>query len=313
MTAAAGVTGGFVLRPTGQNQAVAAPVAHSGHVVGVQKVAGTAAGAAPPAFGSLAMPVPRELRPTRAPDGADVYRVPIQPATTELIPGHPTAVRTYGGQFVGPTIRAKTGRPVRITYTNQLDVPANVHLHGGHNRPADDGYPMDVIEPGQSRTYHYPNKQQGATLWYHDHAHHLRSENVYFGLHGFYVLEDDAERRLNLPTGQYDVPIVIRDCQLDDNGGLVYPADVPATLLANGVITPHFDVAARKYRFRLLNGSNERTFRLTLGGAALTQIGSDGGLLPAPKQRSEIVLSSAERADVVVDFSQHPVGSQLVL
>jgi spore coat protein A len=314
LTAAAGVTGGFVLRPTGQSQAVAAPAAHPGHVAGVQRVARTAAGATPPAFGTLPMPVPRELRPTRAPDGADVYRVPIQPATTEFIPGHPTAVRTYAGQFVGPTIRARTDRPVRITYTNQLDVAANVHLHGGHNRPADDGYPMDLIAPGQSRTYHYPNKQQAATLWYHDHAHMLESENVYHGLHGFYLLEDDVERRLNLPSGEFDVPIMIRDCQLDENGGLVFPPDLnPPTLLANGVITPHFEVAARKYRFRLLNGSNERTFRLTLGGAALTQIGSDGGLLPAPKQRSEIVLSSAERADVVVDFSQHPVGSQLVL
>lgn len=310
LTAAGGVAGGFVLRPGAQSQAAAAPATHTGHVVGVNRIAGIAS---PPPFGSLPMPIPRELRPTRAPDGADVYRVSIQPATAEFVPGHPTAVRTYAGQFVGPTIRARTGRPVRITYTNELDGPANVHLHGGHNRPADDGYPMDLIAPGQSRTYHYPNQQQGATLWYHDHAHHLESENVYFGLQGFYLLEDDAERRLNLPRGEFDIPIMIRDCQLDANGGLVYPADTPTILLANGAITPHLKVAARKYRFRLLNGSNERVFRLTLGGAALTQIGSDGGLLPAPRQRAEIVLSSAERADVVVDFSQHPIGSQLVL
>ena len=314
----AGGVAGIALLPKGtSSSATAAPVApatHPGHGTVGRPVAARAAGAPPP-FGSLRMPVPRELQPTRAADGADVYRVPIQAATAELLPGLPTAIRSYAGQFVGPTIRARSGRPVRITYTNQLDVPSNVHLHGGHNQQADDGYPMDIIAPGQSRTYRYPNRQQGATLWYHDHAHHMEAENLYRGLHGFYLIEDPAERGLGLPTGRFDIPIMLRDCQLDASGALVYPGE-PAdrtTVLTNGVIGPSFPVAARKYRFRLLNASNERTFRLTLGGAALTQIASDGGLLPAPKKRSEIVLSSAERVDVVIDFSKHAVGSQLVL
>ncbi|MGH3756291.1 multicopper oxidase family protein [Actinophytocola sp.] len=261
------------------------------------------------------MPVPRELSPTTTRSGVDVYRIPIQPADIALLAGHPTRVRTYAGQFVGPTIRARTGRPVRITFTNQLDVPSNVHLHGGHVPQRSDGHPMETIAPGQSRSYDYPNNQQGATLWYHDHAHHLEAENVYFGLHGFYLIEDDAERGLGLPSGRYDVPIMLRDAQFDTNGELIYTEHPPdrTTILANGEVTPHFPVAARKYRFRLLNSANERIFRLTLGGADLTHIASDGGLLPAPVRRSEIVLGSAERADVVIDFSEHPVGSQLVL
>jgi len=262
------------------------------------------------------MPVPRELSPTRTRDGIDIYQIPIQAAEAEFRAGHPTPVRTYGGRFVGPTIRAKTGRPVRITFANQLDVASNVHLHGGHVPTISDGHPMDVIAPGQSRTYDYPNSQQGATLWYHDHAHHLEAENVYYGLHGFYIIEDDAERDLNLPTGEFDVPIMLRDAQLDANGDLVFPSMNPrdrTTILANGVVTPHFEVAARKYRFRFLNSANDRIFRLTLGGADLTQISSDGGLLPAPVRRNEIVLGSAERTDVVIDFSRHPVGSHLVL
>ena len=194
-------------------------------------------------------------------------------------------------------------------------MPSNVHLHGGHNPVADDGYPLDVIAPGGSRTYTYANRQQGATLWSHDHAHHLEAENVYRGLHAFYLLDDDAESGLGLPGGAFDVPILLRDAELDAAGALVYPGE-PAkrtTVLTNGVVAPYFKVAARKYRFRLLNGAIERTFRLTLGGAAMTQIASDGGLLPAPVRRSEIVLSSAERAEVVIDFSKHPVGSHLVL
>lgn len=310
--AAGSVIGGSVLLSTAHNPAAASGA--PGHHTAYEPVAGTQL-ARPTPF-TRRMPVPRELTPTRTRSGVDVYKIPIQPAKVELVDGLLTPVRTFGGTFVGPTIRAKTGRPVRITYTNQLDVESNVHLHGGHVPHVSDGYPMDVIAPGQSRTYDYPNTQQGATLWYHDHAHHIEAENVYFGLHGFYIIEDDAESGLGLPTGQYDVPIMLRDAQLDASGNLVFPSPPwdRNTILANGVVTPYFQVAARKYRFRLLNSAtNERTFRLTLGGAELTQIASDGGLLPAPVRRSEIVLGPAERAEVVVDFSGQSVGSSLVL
>jgi spore coat protein A len=310
---AGSAVGGAVLLSTAHNPAAASgPTAHSRH--SYTPVAETRSVPSSTPF-TRRMPVPRELTPKRTRSGVDAYQIPIQPADVEFVPGAPTRVRTFGGQFVGPTIRARTGRPVRVTFNNKLDVAANVHVHGGHNPQRSDGYPTEVIEPGDSRTYDYPNRQQGATLWYHDHAHHLEAENVYFGLHGFYIVEDDAERGLGLPSGEYDVPVMLRDCRLDANGGLVY-APVPTgrtTILANGVVTPHFPVAARKYRFRFLNGALERTFRLTLGGAELTQIASDGGLLPAPVRRSEIVLGSAERTDVVIDFSGQPIGAQLVL
>jgi FtsP/CotA-like multicopper oxidase with cupredoxin domain len=313
---AGSVMGGAVLFSTAQNPAAASGATDPiGHHAGHEPAAGTRP-VQPVRRFSRRMPVPRELAPESTRSGVDTYQIPIQPAQVEFLPGHPTPVRTYAGQFVGPTIRARTGRPVRINFTNQLDVPSNVHLHGGHTPASSDGYPMDIIDPGQSRTYDYPNKQQGATLWYHDHAHHLEAENVYFGLHGFYIIEDEAESDLGLPGGQYDVPIMLRDCKLDADGNLVFagPPWERTTILANGVVAPHFPVAARKYRFRLLNSAtNERTFRLTLGGAELTQIASDGGLLPAPVRRSEIVLGPAERAEVVIDFAEHPVGSKLVL
>jgi FtsP/CotA-like multicopper oxidase with cupredoxin domain len=312
---AGSVVGGVLLLPEGPTPAAASGTAehHPGHAPAAAAAPKNAARPVTPF--SKRMPVPRELTPTRT-RSADLYQIPIRPAEAEFLAGHPTPVRTYGGQFVGPTIRARTGRPVRLTVTNELDVESNVHLHGGHVPASSDGHPMATIAPGQSRTYDYPNSQQGATLWYHDHAHHREAENVYFGLHGFYIIEDDAERALGLPSGEYDVPIMLRDAQLDENGDLVYPGTHPrdrTTILANGVVTPHFPVAARKYRFRLLNSANDRIFRLTMGGAELTQIASDGGLLPAPVRRTEIVLGSAERTDVVIDFSRQPVGSHLVL
>ncbi|MEV4054552.1 multicopper oxidase domain-containing protein [Amycolatopsis sp. NPDC049688] len=313
---AGGVAGGAALLPSALTAGAApAEVDHTGHTA----AAGAAEPAARRSFGvtqfTQVMPVPQTLTPVKRADGTETYRIPIQTANFAFTPGKPTPVRTFGGQFLGPLIRAKTGTPVEITFCNQLTAASNVHLHGGHNPQVSDGYPMDLIQPGQSRTYRYPNQQQGATLWYHDHSHGTEAENVYKGLHGFYILDDDAEKGLNLPSGQYDVPIMLRDAQIDADGALVWPNFAPdrTTVLTNGVVAPYFPVAARKYRFRLLNTGNERGFRLTLGGLAMTQIGSDGGLLPAPVTRSDITFTSGERVDIVVDFSNQPIGSKFVL
>jgi FtsP/CotA-like multicopper oxidase with cupredoxin domain len=192
-----------------------------------------------------------------------------------------------------------------------------VHLHGGHTPARSDGFPMDVVDPGRTRVYDYPNRQRAATLWYHDHAHHMEAEHVFRGLSGFYLLEDPAEDGLRLPSGQYDVPIHLRDARFADDGSLLFVDDDfenRNTLLANGRPQPYFPVAARKYRLRLLNASNLRTFILHLGtDEEMTQIGSDGGLLGAPTPVRVVILSPGERADIVVDFSRHPIGTQLVL
>jgi FtsP/CotA-like multicopper oxidase with cupredoxin domain len=270
---------------------------------------------APPAF-SVRMPVPDELRPVSTVDGVDRYHLPILQANEELMPGLSTPVLGYGGRYVGPTIRGRVGRPVEVSLTNQLTQQANAHLHGGHTPSASDGWPMDLLDTGASQVLRYPNEQRGATLWYHDHSHQTDAELVYRGLHGFYLLGDDEETDLRLPSGPYDVPIMLTDAHFDATGAFIYsPEDTPNrnTTLANGRPQPYFQVAARKYRFRVLDASNMRMFDLSLGGLTMTQIGSDGGLLPAPLGRTEVSLSPGERADLVIDFSRYPVGTQLVL
>ncbi len=321
LLALGGVVGGAMLIPTagairaaGTTEADVAPAggAHV-HPKGPRAPSNVVAPAVTPF--SVRMPVPPVLQPAASRFGTDFYRMNIQPADVEILPGLSTPAYTYNGQFVGPTIKARTGRRVRVTYVNGLDRPANVHLHGAHVAASSDGHPMDVIAPGAERVYDYPNSQQGATLWYHDHSHHTEAEHVYHGLHGFYLIEDDAERYLRLPDRGYDVPIMLRDSKFDEHGTLVFAGD-PAlrnTILANGKPQPYFPVAARKYRFRFLNGANKRIFQLSLAGAQLTQIASDGGLLAAPLPLTELMLGSAERADVIVDFSRYPVGTQLVL
>jgi spore coat protein A len=211
-----------------------------------------------------------------------------------------------------------------------------VHLHGAHTGGGSDGWPENAVLRGEAQLAEYLNDQQATSLWYHDHAMAITSLNVMTGLAGMYLIRDDEEDALRLPRGKHEVPLIICDRNLDtdDDGGLtgdlLYkqiilppdPALPPGTeqdlkvpfagpfTLVNGVIWPHLKVDARWYRFRMLNSSNFRpyTFELhdehgALIPGALRQIGSDGGLLPAPARVDRLTLEPAERADVLIDFS----------
>ncbi|MEV7010006.1 multicopper oxidase family protein [Streptosporangium sp. NPDC051022] len=324
------VAGGAALIPAAASiRSLGVRAEETGHVLGHGATAGHAMGhgsgtavaarlnAPAVAPFSVPLPLPATLAPTSVLPDADVYALTTQQATAALLPGLPAPVLTYGGTFVGPTIRAKVGRKVIITHTNALTEETAVHLHGAHVAAAHDGFPTDVIPPGQSRTYEYPNQQLSATLWYHDHAHHREAEHVYRGLHGFYLLEDPAERRLRLPRGGYDIPIMLTDARFAEDGSLVFVPDDSGnrtTLLANGRPAPYLEVARRKYRLRLLNASNMRVYQLELGqNQQMVQIAGDGGLLPAPVPTTGIPLTPGERAEIVVDFSSYPQGTQLVL
>ncbi|MFF7995006.1 multicopper oxidase family protein [Kitasatospora xanthocidica] len=266
---------------------------------------------------TTALPVPPVLSPVSTDGGADTYAVTMLRSFARIVPGHRTEVLTYNGAFPGPVIRARSGRPVIVRQTNLLDDAVSVHLHGSKVPVASDGGPMNLLGAGATRTYTYPNDQPHASLWFHDHAHHMESEHVYRGLAGTYLLTDETERALPLPSGRYDLPIALRDARFDASGTLVYRMDDPfnrTTILANGRPWPKAEVAARRYRLRLLNSSNLRFFSLRLAdGGPITQIGSDGGLLERPHTTDTVDLSPGERADVVIDFSRYPVGSTVVL
>ena len=147
-----------------------------------------------------------------------------------------------------------------------------MHLHGGYVPAAHDGHPMDVIAAGGTFDYHYPNDQDAATLWYHDHAHGRTSRTLYYGLLAMYVLEDDLGTQLGLPQGSYDVPIVIADHAFNKDGSFRYEENVDLgfrgdTILVNGAVSPRMTVERRKYRLRFLNGSNARSYAQTGPGA----------------------------------------------
>jgi FtsP/CotA-like multicopper oxidase with cupredoxin domain len=140
---------------------------------------------------------------------------------------------------------------------------------------------------------------------------------------GFFLVSDDEEQALGLPSGEFDIPLVIQDRIFDGNNQLVYRSNgmidqmmgfLGDRILVNGQPDFTLPVATRPYRLRLLNGSNSRIYKLGWSdGSPFTVIGNDGGLLEKPVQRSYITLAPAERVELWVDFSDQSVGQEIVL
>ena len=259
--------------------------------------------------------VPPTLVPVSSTATEERFELAIREGRAEIIPGTLTPVYGYDGIYPGPTIRARQGRTSVVRVTNGLTFNQNVHLHGGLVPAASDGHPMQLIAPGGAFTYTYPNTQDPATLWYHDHAHGLSARTMFYGLAGFYIVEDD----LDLPSGDFDVPLVIQDRAFNADGSLAYTENIDEgfmgdTIVVNGSVSPRFAVKRALYRLRFLNASNARDYTLRLSnGDPLIQVGGDGGLLEAPVSRSTIPLAPAERVDVVVDFRRLRAGAQVEL
>jgi spore coat protein A len=240
----------------------------------------------------------------------------IDEACVQLIDGPCTNMWTYGGTYPGLTIRRPTGQRTYITFTNELDPAAGemtVHNHGNHSTPDNDGQPDTLLIPtGGSRTYTYEgieegNNQCGKMQFYHDHRMDVTGRNVWMGLTGMYIVDDRADPS-TLPSGQFDLPLAIADRQFDANNQIPYvfnPNGVTGDkFLVNGVYEPYLEVGDRKYRFRILNASNFRTYFLELSnGDSFIQIGTESGLLPVPVTRTGMRMGPAERLDVVVNFA----------
>ncbi len=281
---------------------------------------------------TVPLPIPPVLEPARKDATTDYYEITQKEAKARILPELKTEVWGYDGIFPGPTIEARSGRRVVVRQKNELPVPVSTHLHGGVTPPESDGYPTDLVPPGGHKDYVYPNEQRASTHWYHDHRMDFTGPQVWRGLAGFYLLRDEAEDALTLPKGEKDVPVMIADRLFAEDGSFYYPSldssltGEPGVLgaygdgvlgdsvLVNGAVQPLFEVSNSRYRFRILNASNARQYELALdSGRPLVQVGSDGGLLSAPQTLRRIRLAPAERFDVIIDFSEYPVGSKVVL
>ncbi len=217
----------------------------------------------------------------------------------------------------------------------QTPVPIVTHVHGLEVAPPSDGAPeawftADWAKTGadfKSKTSQYPNSQPASTLWYHDHALGITRLNVYAGLAGMYIIrDDDAGVAAKLPDQAHEMPLVIQDRTFKSDGSLDYPTDFSerhpywssfffgSAIVVNGKVWPKMAVERTRYRFRVLNGANSRSFNLSLSKPLpFTVIGSDGGYLEAPANTQLLKLAPGERADVVIDFSSSAPGEAIVL
>jgi spore coat protein A len=291
-----------------------------------------------------ALPIPPVARPSKVQPNPEnpktnipCYDVAMRETCVKVHRDLPaTRMWTLGGSFPGVTLETRSGHTVMVNWKNQLpsqhflpidhtlhgadrsvpEVRSVIHLHGGKTPAASDGYPEDWTVPGKTQTCFYPCRQDAALLFYHDHTMGINRLNIYAGMQGFFIVRDDVEEHLNLPKGKYEIPLMICDRLLRTDGQLDYPVSenpkapwVPEVfgnaILVNGKLLPYLDVEPRKYRFRLMNGSNGRFYRFSLQNKTeFQQIGSDQGLLAAPVARTRLPLAPAERGDIVIDFSK---------
>jgi spore coat protein A, manganese oxidase len=222
-------------------------------------------------------------------------------------------------------------------------VPIVTHLHGGENHPQFDGTPLQWFTKGGARgphyitnTFTYYNEQRASMIWYHDHALGNTRTNVYAGLAGIYFIRDDqdtgeTDNPIGLPAGPYELPLVLQDKTFNVDGSFFYPTEgvtpyhpewVPEffgdVAVVNAKIWPFVDVEPRRYRLRIVNGSQSRFYNLQFAdensGQALpfVQIGAEGGLLRGPVPMTALLIAPGERADVIIDFKEHRSRSFIV-
>lgn len=232
----------------------------------------------------------------------------------EVVSGSPSALQEIPGSYLGPIIHVNKGQKVRIHFNNQLPEPSIVHWHGLHVPPAADGHPRLVVDANESYQYDFEVMDRAGTYWYHPHPHGRTGGQVYAGLAGLFIVHDQEEDLVNLPSGEFDLPLVIQDRIFDSDNQLIYGGRgmmdqmmgfLGNQILLNGHPDLNLHVKAQTYRLRLLNGSNSRIYKLAWDdGSPLIVLGTDGGLLEKPVQKEYITLAPAQRLEIWADFSQ---------
>ncbi|MFM1895898.1 MAG: hypothetical protein RLZZ385_972, partial [Pseudomonadota bacterium] len=246
--------------------------------------------------------------------GSRHFDLRLAPASRRFLPGLATPTLGINGDYLGPTLRMSAGDAVAMHVDNQLGEPTTLHWHGLHVPVIADGGPHQVIATGDTWEPRFTIRQRGGTFWYHSHLLDYTGDQVYRGLAGMIIIDDEQTGQEGLP-GRYgvdDIPLVVQDRLFATDGSFQYVrmhSEIMTgmfgdTILVNGTVSPVFAPSTARVRFRLLNGSNARTYTFAFSDRRpFRMIASDGGLLAAPVTLTSLELAPAERAEVVVDFT----------
>jgi blue copper oxidase len=277
-------------------------------------VVGARFGLGDPAPAGMHLPIPTLIDAAKL---GKAFNLKVMPGRHAFIEGKPTGTYGYSAPVLGPVIRVRRGDEVQVTVENALDTVTTVHWHGLLVPGYSDGGPQQLIQPGENWRPVLKINQPAATLWFHPHPHHDTARQIYMGLTGVIIVDDGSDARLNLPRtyGIDDFPVILQDRSFDADGSISYDNnDLNAldiaygargeTIIVNGAIAPVAKVPAGLVRLRLLNAANAQNFDLRFNDRRTFHIiASDGGLLSAPVTVTQLMISPAERFEILVDFA----------
>lgn len=264
----------------------------------------------------------------------DLRELRVVRTEVEILPGQRTRYLAYaaesgGKTFLNPALLARRGDEIRVRMVNQLDEPTIIHWHGLHNDSHNDGNGLVVVEPGKTYEYDFKLQDRASMYWYHPHTHGFIPQQAYHGLASLLFVDDEEEgalrRSLDLSLGQTEIPLVLQDRTFDSQGRLLYQLSdeqkvqgfIGERLLVNLTDGPFIAAARRIYRFRVLNGSNARTYKLAFlqDGRPLGHhlIGTDGGLLASAQRVEQTFISPGQRLDLLLDLRDAKEGRPVTL
>ena len=261
---------------------------------------------------STNLPIPKLLKPTDI-NGIKNYDLTVQHSKHQFFEGIESDTMGINSSYLGDTILIQNGDSVSLNFTNKLTVDTTMHSHGMHVPSSMDGTPHQTIKPNTTWSAKYTVNQKASVSWYHSHAMHKTAQQVYMGLAGMIIVEDSESKALDLPKtyGEDDIPLVLQDRVFTNNQINYSPSQMETmrgyigdTFIANGAIEPTFNSPAKEIRFRILNGSNSSIYNLGFSdGRDFKQIATDSAFLEEPVTLRKVLLSPAERAEIVVDFT----------
>jgi FtsP/CotA-like multicopper oxidase with cupredoxin domain len=260
---------------------------------------------------------PLRLAPEVSPTG---LRLVAAPGTADIGGGKTIEGFLLNGSLPSPLLRVKKGEKFDVTMVNQLPDDLILHWHGLTPPSIADGHPMHQVRWSYDYRYEFLVENRAGTYWYHSHTHHRVAVHTQKGIGGMLLVEDDEEAALGLPSGDREIPIVLQDRTFGRDGLPTYrdydlmEGHMGREPFGNGVHKPYLEVDAALYRFRLVNGSNARIFRLARSdGKDLVIIGADAGLLERPVTLPYADLAPGERLDLLMDFSDVDIGRSVML
>lgn len=234
------------------------------------------------------------------------YDLTLQEGTTQFYGTTQTETMGANGSLLGPTLILEKGDAISISVDNQLQDTTTIHWHGLHVAPEDDGGPHSIIPPNAIWNPQFTVMDKAGLYWYHPHLHMHTNEHVSKGIAGMIIVKDASEAALTLPRtyGVDDFPLVIQTKGFDATGQIEWMSHLDTTLMVNGTRDPYLDAPAQIVRFRVLNGSSQRVYKLGFSNnQSFSIIGTDGGLLEAPVSLTRYQVAPGQRADILVDLS----------